>query len=310
MQPERKIISVMNNISIPPRSAVLLIDKPYGWTSHDVVAKLRRLLGIRKIGHAGTLDPMATGLLVLALGQATRLLQFLSGMDKDYEGEATFGATSDTYDALGTLTITPSAKLPTTEELDRAAAAFRGDIQQIPPAHSAIKIGGRRAYDLARAGQAVEIKPRSVRIERLDILDYHAPAAKFFATVSSGTYIRSIAHDLGQSLGCGAYLSALRRTRVGHFRVEDAVAPEAEMVRQFSFITMAKSVSHLPQIELLDDANIQRLMNGMQVPCAPSAAGETVAALDAQGELIAIGRVDQHACVFIPALVFPYDANH
>ena len=205
----------------------ILLDKPAGRSSHWFVSLLRRVTGVRRIGHAGTLDPFATGLLVMGVGrEATRLLGGLTKGDKEYVAVALLGATSDTQDLTGVVTPTPDAKIPTEAEVRAAATKFVGPQLQTPPMYSAKKIGGQKLYDLARAGQTVEREPRAVTVHELEILDYSPPRLTFRTRVTAGTYIRTIAHDLGQALGCGAYLEELRRTAAGPFRVEDAVRPE------------------------------------------------------------------------------------
>lgn len=202
----------------------ILIDKPAGFTSHDVVAKLRRITGIRKIGHAGTLDPFATGLLVVGVGRAaTRQLGELTGHDKEYEAKAVLGATSDTQDLTGELTGDPVENWPSPETLDLVLPGFRGEIEQIPPMYSAKKIKGKKLYELARAGEEVERKPNQVTIHELEIRSYQPPHLIFRARCSAGTYIRTLAHDIGQALGIGAYLETLRRTKSGDYSVEQAV---------------------------------------------------------------------------------------
>ncbi len=208
----------------------LLIDKPKGWTSFDVVAKTRGIIRAEtgekmKIGHTGTLDPMATGLLVLAVGKATKQIQGLMKHDKIYEAEVTLGASSDTDDAEGDITVV-SDKQPAHDQITLVLEKFIGEIQQIPPAYSAIKIDGRRAYKDAREGKVVELKPRTVRIKSINDLKYEYPILSFITDVGSGTYIRSLARDIGQELGTGAYLSRLRRLSVGDFSVQEATSME------------------------------------------------------------------------------------
>ncbi|MBK8558769.1 tRNA pseudouridine(55) synthase TruB [Candidatus Amarobacter glycogenicus] len=205
---------------------ILLIDKPAGWTSHDVVAKARRITGQRRIGHTGTLDPMATGLLVLCLGQATRLVEYLTGHDKRYTGTIALGRTTTTDDAEGE-TVEESA-VPRMDEgiLDDHLEAFRGPILQKPPVFSALKIAGRRAYDLARSGEAPELAARRVTVHGLDAAIAGPGTVAIDVSCSSGTYIRSLARDLGPSLGCGGHLSALRRHRAGPFSLQGAVTLE------------------------------------------------------------------------------------
>jgi len=206
---------------------ILLIDKPAGWTSHDAVAKVRGILKKEtgqkvKVGHTGTLDPAATGLLVLVVGSYTKRAGEFSKLDKVYEAELTLGAVSTTGDKEGQ--ITPkSDKKPSSEEISAAMKKFTGEINQTPPQFSAVKIGGQRAYKAARAGKTVEIEPRKVTIYEITDVKYNYPALKFTAKVSSGTYIRSLAEDIGQTLGTGAYLSALRRASVGGFDTENAI---------------------------------------------------------------------------------------
>jgi tRNA pseudouridine55 synthase len=234
------MLAVMNGI--------LLIDKPSGWTSFDVVGKVRRMVSQSAlntshkkrfpVGHTGTLDPLATGLLVLLLGTYTKQAPALTKMDKTYDVVMRLGQTSTTGDEEGQKTPGDS-RVPTLEELHIALARFEGDIMQVPPAFSAIKVNGQRAYKLARAGKAPELRPRPAHIERIILTKYAYPDVHFVTHVSSGTYIRSLVEDMGTWLGTGAYMAALRRTRVGVFRIEDAVGmdgltPEiiAQVLRQ------------------------------------------------------------------------------
>lgn len=200
----------------------LVVDKPAGWTSHDVVGRIRRLTGERKVGHAGTLDPAATGVLPVAIGTATRSLEFLSDSSKTYLAEITFGITTDSFDADGTVTAVCSPDELDAELITAGLEAFRGPILQVPPMHSAIKIGGRRLYELARKGEEIEREPRAVVIHEARLLAWDPPVATVCIDCSKGTYIRSIAHDLGQRLGVGAYLSNLVRVRTGSFDLSDA----------------------------------------------------------------------------------------
>ena len=205
---------------------ILLVDKPASWTSHDVVAKVRSLLKKEsgqkiKVGHTGTLDPFATGLLILVIGSYTKRAAEFSKMDKTYEAELTLGATSTTGDTEGE--ITPkSAKKPTEEQVRAVLSQFEGQIEQTPHTYSAIKIGGQRAYKMARQGKEVKLEPRQVTVYSLEFIDYKYPKLSFTTKVSSGTYIRSLAEDIGKKLGTGAYLSALRRTSVGEYSIIEA----------------------------------------------------------------------------------------
>jgi tRNA pseudouridine55 synthase len=202
-------------------SGLLLIDKPAGISSFDIIRALRRQTGVRKIGHAGTLDPMATGLMLMLVGTATKQAGRLSGLDKSYVAEMTLGATSATGDREGELTAVSGHK-PSQKELESALGQLVGDITQTPSPYSAIKVHGVRAYKLARAGKTVEMPPRQVTIYAIKLLDYSYPTARFEVRVSSGTYIRTLAEDIGEQLGTGAYLSALRRITVGTYEVNHA----------------------------------------------------------------------------------------
>jgi tRNA pseudouridine55 synthase len=205
----------------PPKEieGVLLVDKPRGLTSHDVVYHLRRKLQIKKIGHAGTLDPMATGVLVMLIGKATRISQYLMSVDKVYEGEATLGVVTDSQDAEGEVMETNPVPELAEAAVREAMRTFLGDQYQIPPMHSAIKIGGVPLYKLARKGEEVEREPRFIRIAAFDLLAFTPPRLTFRLACTKGTYVRTVAGDLGKKLGCGAHLSALRRTGSGQFTI-------------------------------------------------------------------------------------------
>jgi tRNA pseudouridine55 synthase len=203
-------------------NCVLVIDKPAGLTSHDVVNRVRRILGQKSVGHLGTLDPSATGVLPIVTGRLTRLAQFYLQSEKSYEGVIHFGFATDTYDADGEATTLPQEIALDIEQLRRAAAEFRGHIQQVPPPFSAKKIAGVRAYKLARRKQEVTLPPVEVEIKEFNILGVDGTSCSFRARVASGTYMRSVAHDLGQKIGCGAHLKSLRRTAVAEFGIEEA----------------------------------------------------------------------------------------
>ncbi len=205
---------------------VLLVDKPKGLTSHDVVYRLRRKLQMKKIGHAGTLDPMATGVLVMLIGKATRISQYLMSADKIYEGEATLGVITDSQDAEGEVMETrPVPELAQPQVLE-AMKTFLGDQYQTPPMHSAIKVDGVKLYQLARKGEEVEREPRFIRVAAFNLLSFALPKLTFDLHCTKGTYVRTIAHDLGQKLGCGAHLSALRRTGSGKFTIAQCLPLE------------------------------------------------------------------------------------
>ncbi|MGH7156987.1 MAG: tRNA pseudouridine(55) synthase TruB [Candidatus Saccharimonadales bacterium] len=206
---------------------ILLVEKPEGWTSHDVVAKARSIIKVEtgqkvKIGHTGTLDPAATGLLILVLGTYTKRAGEFSKLDKVYEAELTLGAVSSTGDKEGK--ITPkSDKMPDLQQIEQVLSQFKGKIQQMPHAYSAIKVGGKKAYEIARKGGEVKLEPREITIYEITDVNYDYPRLKFTAKVSSGTYIRSLAEDIGKALGTGAYLSSLRRMEVGKYKIQEAV---------------------------------------------------------------------------------------
>jgi tRNA pseudouridine55 synthase len=204
---------------------VLLVDKPLEWTSFDVVRKLRRLVKTKKVGHAGTLDPLATGLLILCTGKFTKRINDFMAQEKEYTGTITLGALTPTYD----LESEPEqfkdySHLTPGLIVSAIAAQFTGDILQVPPAHSAIKVGGKRVYELARQGKEVKLEPRPVTIKEFEITQFNLPVISFRVVCTTGTYIRSLANDLGRALGCGGYLSSLRRTRIGEFRVGQALS--------------------------------------------------------------------------------------
>jgi len=206
---------------------VLLVDKPQGLTSHDVVYRLRRKLGMKKIGHAGTLDPMATGLLIMLIGKATRISQYLISTDKVYEGEATLGVVTDSQDAEGEMMETRPVPALSEAQVKDVMKTFLGDQYQIPPMHSAIKVDGVKLYHLARKGEEVEREPRFIRIVSFNLTSFALPKLTFTLHCTKGTYVRTVAHDLGQKLGCGAHLSALRRTGSGKFALSEALTLEA-----------------------------------------------------------------------------------
>lgn len=209
---------------------LLVLNKPKGWTSFDVVAKIRNKLGVKKVGHTGTLDPMATGVLVLCLGKATTLAQQMIGLEKEYVAQITLGGSSDTDDAEGKLTENKEAGQKSQKEVERVLKGFEGVIQQVPPQFSAKKVGGKRAYKLAREGKAVELKPVEVTIHELELLKYQWPHLELRVKSSKGFYVRALARDVGEKLGVGGYLSALQRTQVGPYTLDQAI--EIEEVRE------------------------------------------------------------------------------
>jgi tRNA pseudouridine55 synthase len=230
---------------------LLLVDKPRGVTSHDVVDVVRRELGTKKVGHAGTLDPMATGLLLIGVGRATRLLRFLGALPKTYEGTLRLGVETTTLDADGDV-VRETAVDVTDAEVGDAMRALVGESLQRPPAYSAVKVGGRKLYEAAREGERLEAKPRPIRVDTFDLLSYEAPDAKFRVICSGGTYVRVLAADVGAALSCGAHLIGLRRTAIGPYSVVDAVALDGPGEP----LPLDAAVSHLPRLELDADEAI------------------------------------------------------
>ncbi len=223
----------------------MLVDKPKGMTSHDVVDEVRRSLRTRKVGHAGTLDPLATGLLILGVGRATRLLRFLGDLAKTYEGAGRLGVETDTLDAEGS--VVRSAPVEATRgDVARAAGTLVGPSLQRPPAYSAVKIGGRKLYQAARRGEELEAPARPIHVEAFEVLTYEPPDFGFRVTCSGGTYVRVLVADVGSALGCGAHLISLRRIAIGPFRVEDAGPPESPP----EALPIERAVAHLPRVDL------------------------------------------------------------
>ena len=257
-------------------SGILLVDKPEGWTSHDVVGRLRRMTGQRRIGHSGTLDPMATGLLVVFLGRATRAVEFAEGHDKGYTALLRPGVVTDTLDTTGRVLVT-SAQRPTRAELEAALERFRGDIEQLPPMYSAIKLGGKKLYEIARAGGEVERKPRPVTIYRLECTGEREDGDfELEVECSKGTYIRTLCDDIGRELGCGACMSGLRRTRAGGFDVKDAhTLEEIERLGVHECLLPVDALFAGRPILLIKDGKTERaLRNGMAVKLDAGFEGE------------------------------------
>ncbi len=272
-------------------NGVLIVDKPAGVTSHDVVARVRRLLQERSVGHLGTLDPMAPGVLPLVLGRLTRLAQFYSGSEKSYEGEIRLGVATDTYDSQGEPTSAPRSAQVTLEQLRELAHHFQGVIQQVPPPFSAKKVAGVPAYKLARKHREVELKPVTVEIKEFEILGLEGDRASFHARVASGTYLRSVAHDLGKVLGCGAHLAILRRTAVGEFTLADAHTLEqiekASGNAEELFVHPRRILPEFPPVTATEDA-VARIRNGMAVNLPEMSRAKLVKVFAGQAELIAI----------------------
>lgn len=249
-------------------------------TSHDAVDRVRRVLGMKKVGHAGTLDPMASGLLVMGVGRGTRLLRFLSDLDKEYEGTGRLGVETDTLDAEGEVLRTADVDVAD-DEFRTAMEALTGDIEQRPPAYSAVQVGGERLYKAARRGEAIEAPPRKVRVDRFDLERFASPDFHFRVVCSSGTYVRSLVAEVGARLGCGAHLTRLVRVRIGHFSLEEAKPPD-DVGDPLSLET---AVSHLPRLDLSEDEAIAA-RHGR--PLGPPESPGFHAAVDPAGKLVGI----------------------
>lgn len=285
---------------------VLLVDKPAGITSHDVVDRVRKIFGTRRVGHAGTLDPGATGLLVLLLGEATKISEYLMSCDKSYEGTLRFGYVSDTYDKDGEVVPGPGGPIPTSiEEIQEFASEFIGTIDQVPPAYSAKKIAGKKLYEYAREGNVPEVEPRSITVHDFEILTCSGDLVEFGVDCSSGTYVRTLVHDMGQDIGCGAVLVELRRTDVGPFGIEDArtletlegIEEEAELAA--TLVPIRRALPQMMTMYLLPTAE-QWIRRGQCIPHSlvqadddrrPSR-GSRVVLCRINGESVAIARVD------------------
>ncbi len=278
---------------------VLVIDKPEGWTSHDVVARVRRLTNTQRVGHLGTLDPMATGVLPLVVGRATRLAQFFASDTKVYEGVIRFGYSTDTYDREGTRLSEPQDPRFSREDLEAAIDRFRGEIEQLPPPVSAKKIHGSPAYKLARKHVPVELKPVRVTVSRFDLLSFDGVDAAVRVQCSAGTYLRSIAHDLGQILGCGAFLEMLRRTASGEFGVDRAYTlPHLEELAASGQLARAVVPARdlLPSFpnEIVDNFTATQIRHGRDFRVSPfrvRQGNRYIKAISPDGDLIAIGEV-------------------
>ncbi len=296
--------------SRPPLDGILNINKESGWTSHDVVARVRRLAGQRRVGHAGTLDPLATGVLPVCLGQATRVVEYLSESGKSYRATITFGVETNTYDAEGEIIATH--EVPASLDLsavERVLPDFTGTIQQVPPLYSALKRDGKRLYELVRAGEQVDVAARPVRIDALHIVMWESPVLVLDIDCGKGTYIRSLAHDLGHRFGCGAHLAALERTRVGPFTIAHSVtlATLAEALSGDAWrdhlYAPDEALLHL-HAAILAPAGEQRLRQGqpLRLPTKTSAPA-TLRAYSTDGRFLGI-LTRAHETIWHPDKVF------
>jgi tRNA pseudouridine55 synthase len=268
------------------------LNKPSGVSSRDVVDRVQRLVRPSKAGHAGTLDPLATGVLVVCVGPATRLVEYVQQMEKRYRGTFLLGQTSDTEDIEGTIVRLENPPVPSRSAIEAALTEFVGKIEQRPPAFSALKVEGRRAYKLARQGQPVQLKPRQVEIHGLRLVSYDYPALVLDVCCGSGTYIRSLGRDIAGRLGTGAVMSALRRTAVGSFHVDDAMDLE-QLTSDTLRIHLRPPILAVQQLDRvkLEDTEIKQLSHGKQLANRFAVPGPDVAAIDASGELVAVLRV-------------------
>lgn len=264
------------------RDGLLLIDKPKGVTSHDMVDLVRKALGTRKVGHAGTLDPMATGLLLVGVGRATRLLRFFAHLPKTYEGTARLGEETDTLDADGTVLRTAEVRVDRSD-VERACARLLGESMQRPPAYSAVKVGGRKLYEAARGGETVQAPPRPIRVDRFEVRSFDGRDVDFVVTCSGGTYVRVLAADVGAALGCGAHLVGLRRTAIGPYRVADA-APADSPGRP---LPVERAVAHLPRVDL--SAEEARAASHGSI-LAPAGMRDPYAVFGPEGRLVGVYR--------------------
>jgi tRNA pseudouridine55 synthase len=289
-------------------SGVLVVDKPVGLTSHDVVQIIRKGTNIRRAGHTGTLDPRASGVLVVLLGPSVRLSEYVSASDKRYQAVVRLGQTTDTYDAEGRITGGSSPTEISEEQFENELKSFIGEIEQVPPPYSAIKVKGRKAYDMARDGEEFDLAPRTIHVYNLDLLEWAPPEAVVDVYCSSGTYVRSLAHDLGDKLGCGAHLVGLRRTKSGRFTLRDAV-PLRKLREAFDagnwyqyLIPAAEALSDWPAIELSNE-QVEAVRHGIRIQ-SPPLSSSWARGINDQGELVALLEFDQPANEWQPKKVF------
>ena len=289
-------------------SGVLVVDKPTGMTSHDVVQVVRRGTGIRRAGHTGTLDPRASGVLVILLGPAVRLSEFVSASDKRYQATIRVGSSTDTYDSEGTITDQTSDIDVSEEQFNEILQQFTGEIEQVPPPYSAVKVKGRKAYEMARRGEEVELKPRIINVYSLEVLEWDPPESVIDVYCSSGTYVRSLANDIGKALGTGAYLVGLRRTKSGRFTLRDAV-PLRILREAFEagewynyLIPAAEALADWPMVEL-DADQMEFVRHGHRIPAESGQTG-WARGVSEQGDLVALMEVDEDTLEWQPRKVF------
>jgi tRNA pseudouridine55 synthase len=274
-------------------SGALVVDKPVGMTSHDVVQAIRNGTGLRRAGHTGTLDPRASGVLVILVGPAVRLSEYVSASDKRYQAIIRLGGSTDTFDAEGLVTPTKDPVNVTEAQFEEALQTFVGEIEQTPPPYSAVKVQGRKAYEMAREGEEVELAPRKITVHHLEVLEWAPPEVVIDVHCSSGTYVRSLANDLGVMLGCGAYLVGLRRTKSGRFSLRDSV-PLRKLQEAFTagnwyqyLIPAAEALGDWPAVELNPD-EVEGVRHGHRVKVVGEPTETKVRGVSTQGELVAL----------------------
>src|SRR5258705_4642364 len=289
-------------------SGVLVVDKPVGMTSHDVVQAIRNGTGLRRAGHTGTLDPRASGVLVILVGPAVRLSEYVSASDKRYQAIIRLGGRTDTFDADGKMTQANQPVNVTESQFEEVLKTFIGEIEQTPPPYSAVKVQERKAYEMARQREDVELEPRKITVHHLEVLEWAPPEVVIDVHCSSGTYVRSLANDLGEKLGCGAYLVGLRRTKSGRFSLRDAT-PLRKLQEAFHagnwyqyLIPAAEALGDWPAIEL-DPDQVEAVKHGHRVPAAADATG-MVRGVSMAGELVALLELDEASHEWQPKKVF------
>ena len=277
-------------------SGALVVDKPVGMTSHDVVQAIRNGTGLRRAGHTGTLDPRASGVLVILVGPAVRLSEYVSASDKRYQAIIRLGGSTDTFDAEGMVTPTIDPVSVTEAQFEEALKTFIGEIEQTPPPYSAVKVQGRKAYEMARQGEEVDLAPRKITVHHLEVLEWTPPEVVIDVHCSSGTYVRSLANDLGVMLGCGAYLVGLRRTKSGRFSLRDSV-PLRKLQEAFTagnwyqyLIPAAEALGDWPAVELNPD-EVEGVRHGHRVKVVGDPAETKVRGVSTQGELVALMEI-------------------
>lgn len=297
----------MANEKKPQLSGVIIVDKPIGMTSHDVVQIVRKGTNIRRAGHTGTLDPRASGVLVILVGPAVRLSEYVSASDKRYQAVIQLGSSTDTFDADGRVLSSTAVDI-SEDQFDEVLQSFVGEIEQVPPPYSAVKVKGKKAYEMAREGEEVDLEPRMINVYSLELLEWAPPEAVIDVYCSSGTYVRSLAHDLGEKLGCGAHLTGLRRTKSGRFTLRDAV-PLRKLKEAFDnntweefLIPSAEALGDWPAV-ILDKEQLEIVRHGRRIPGDPSM-GKMARAISEEGTLIGLVEFDPETNEWQPKKVF------